>query len=280
MTGGTPGGTVWVDGALIDASIASVSPFDHGLLTGDGVFETLRVARGRPFAVRRHLDRLARSAEGMRLPSPSADAVRAAMDQVVEANGLVEGRLRVTVTGGPAPLGSDRADVRPTVIVAGGPLPPWPPAADVAVSPWPRNERGALTGLKTISYGENVVALAHARDRGAREAIFANLAGNLCEGTGTNVFLAVGGRLVTPPLSAGCLAGVTRELVMELVGVVEDDVPIAALASADEAFLTSSTRDVQPIRSVDGNQLAACPGPLGSAAAAAFRALVLRDLDP
>jgi branched-chain amino acid aminotransferase len=272
--------TVWVDGALVDGAVARVSPFDHGLLTGDGVFETMRIAGGRPFAARRHLDRLARSAAGMRLPCPAPADVLAAMAAVIAANGLQVGRVRVTVTGGPGALGSDRADVRPTVIVAAGPLPAWPPAADVAVAPWPRNERGALVGVKTVSYGENVVALAHARDRGAGEALFGNLAGNLCEGTGTNVFVGIGGRLVTPPLSAGCLAGVTRELVMELVDVVEDDLPLAALAGAAEAFLTSSTRDVQPVRSVDGRPLPECPGPLSEGAGAAFRALVARDLDP
>ena len=271
---------VWVDGVLADAGVARVSPFDHGLLTGDGVFESLRVTRGVPFAARRHLDRLARSAAGLRLPCPPPAVVLAAVREVVAENAVVEGRLRVTVTGGPAPLGSERGDVPPTVIVAAGPLPAWPAAADVAVSPWPRNERGALTGLKTVSYGENVVALAHARDRGAGEAVFANLAGNLCEGTGTNVFLGVGGRLLTPPLSAGCLAGVTRELVLELVDVTEEDVPVTALAAADEAFLTSSTRDVQPIRSVDGAVLPACPGPLTAAAAAAFAALLAAELDP
>ncbi|MGH9266371.1 MAG: aminotransferase class IV, partial [Acidimicrobiales bacterium] len=167
-----------------------------------------------------------------------------------------------------------------TVIVAAGPLPGWPPTTDVVVVPWPRNERSALAGLKTISYAENVVALAHARDRGAGEAIFGNLAGNLCEGTGTNVFLVTGGRLVTPPLSAGCLAGVTRELLLELVDVVEDDVPLAAIGGAEEAFVTSSTRDVQPIRAVDGRPLPSCPGPRTAAAAAAFAQLVARDLDP
>ena len=272
--------TIWIDGALVDELDARVSPFDHGLLTGDGVFETLQVVRFRPFASRRHLDRLARSTAGMRLPCPPAPVVRTAMEEVIRANGMEQGRLRVTVTGGPSPLGSDRAAVAPTVIVAGGPLPPWPPAADVVTVPWPRNERGALAGVKSISYGENVVALAYARDHQAGEAVFANLAGNLCEGTGTNVFLAVDGRLVTPPLSAGCLAGVTRELLLGLVDVVEEDVPLAHLAAADEAFLTSSTRDVQPIRRVDGRALAACPGPLTAAAAAAFSALVAADLDP
>ena len=271
---------VWVDGALVDEREARVSPFDHGLLTGDGVFETMKIVRGRAFAARRHLDRLVRSTAGMRLPCPPREVVLAAMEQVIGANGWGEGRLRVTVTGGPGALGSDRAAVEPTVIVAGGPLPAWPAAADVAVAPWPRNERGALTGIKSVSYGENVVALAYARDRQAGEALFANLAGNLCEGTGTNIFLGLGGRLVTPPLSAGCLAGVTRELVMELVDVVEDDLPMEALARADEAFLTSSTRNVQAIRTIDGRRLQTCPGPRTEGAGAAFKALAERDLDP
>jgi branched-chain amino acid aminotransferase len=271
---------VWLDGDVVDAADARISPFDHGLLTGDGVFETLRVVAGTPFAARRHLERLGRSAAGMRLPCPAEAVVRAAMDEVVAANGLVEGRLRVTVTGGPSALGSDRAEVRPTVIVAGGPLPVWPASTDVVVAPWPRNERSPLSGLKTISYGENVVALAFARDRGAGEALFGNLAGNLCEGTGTNVFLGVGGRLVTPPLTAGCLPGVTRDLLLELVDVVEEDLPLSALAGAGEAFVTSSTRDVQAVRAVDGRALPECPGPLTRAAATAFRALVARNVDP
>ena len=271
---------LWIDGVLVDEADARVSPFDHGLLTGDGVFETLRITRGQAFASRRHLERLARSAAGMRLPCPSADVVRAAMEEVVGANGLAEGRLRVTVTGGPSALGSDRTAADPTVIVACGALPAWPPSADVAISPWPRNERSPLVGVKSTSYGENVVALAHARERGAGEAVFANLAGRLCEGTGTNLFVGIGGRLLTPPLSSGCLAGVTRELVLELVDVVEDDLPLAALAAAAEAFLTSSTRDVQPIRAVDGRPLPYCPGPLTTAASTAFRAFLARSIDP
>ena len=271
---------VWIDGAVVDETEARISPFDHGLLTGDGVFEALRVTRSRPFAARRHLERLERSAAGLRLPCPPAATLRDAIEEVIRANALVEGRLRITVTGGISALGSDRGGGGPTVIVAGGPLPLWPPAADVVVVPWPRNERGALAGLKTISYGENVVALTHARERGAGEAIFGNLAGNLCEGTGTNVFVGIGGRLATPPLSSGCLAGVTRDLLLGLVDVVEDDLPLDALAGADEAFLTSSTRDVQPIRAVDDRLLPAWPGPLTAAAADAFGALLSRDLDP
>ena len=272
--------TVWIDGVLVDEREARVSPFDHGLLTGDGVFETMKVLRGRPFALRRHLDRLARSTAGMRLPCPPRDVVIEAIDAVIAANGWDDGRLRVTVTGGAGALGSDRAAVHPMVIVAGGPLPAWPATADVVVVPWPRNERSALAGVKSVSYGENVVALAYARERGAGEALFANLAGNLCEGTGTNVFVAVGGRLVTPPLAAGCLAGVTRELVTELVEVVEDDLPVEALAGAEEAFLTSSTRDVQAIRAIDGRPLPTCPGPLTEGTGTVFKDLMDRELDP
>lgn len=279
-----PGGgvvvKVWLDGSLVDAEVACVSVFDHGLTVGDGVFETLKAYGGRPFAVRRHLARLAASAAGMGLAAPPDDVLRSALEAVVDANDLGDAALRITVTAGPGPMGSARGTGGPTVLVVPATLPAWPPSVEVAVVPWPRNERGPLVGLKTTSYGENVVALAWARERGASEAIFANLAGNLCEGTGSNVVLGIGGRLVTPPLSAGCLAGVTRALVVEACGAVEQDVPVSALAGADEAFLTSTTREVQPVSAVGGRALPACPGPLTSAAAAALAAVVASDLDP
>ncbi|HVM05477.1 MAG TPA: aminotransferase class IV [Acidimicrobiales bacterium] len=271
---------VWMNGSLVDARSACVSVSDHGLTVGDGVFETLKTYGGRPFAVRRHLARLAASAAGMGLVAPPAGVLREALDAVAAANGLGDAALRITLTGGPGPMGSARGSAGPTVLVVPGALPAWPPSVQVAVVPWPRNERGALAGLKTTSYGENVVAVEWARRRGASEAIFANLAGSLCEGTGSNVVLGVGGRLVTPPLSAGCLAGVTRALVIEACGAAEEDVPVSALAEADEAFLTSTTREVQPISAVDGRPLPSCPGPLTSAAAAALTAIVGTDLDP
>jgi branched-chain amino acid aminotransferase len=271
---------VWVDGNLVDGDQPAISVFDHALLTGDGVFETLKTYGGKVFAVRRHLERLAHSAAGMGLAVPPGRELREAMEAVVAANDIDEGRVRVTVTGGPAPLGSERGSAAPTVIVAAAPQAPWPDSTAVHVAPWPRSERSALAGLKTVSYGENVVALAWAKDRGSSEALFANLAGNLCEGTATNVFVAVDGQLVTPPLTSGCLAGVTRALVIELTGAEERDVAIADLASVDEAFLTGTTREVQPVSAVDGRPLPACPGPLTQAAATAFAALVARDLDP
>ncbi|MBW3627581.1 MAG: aminotransferase class IV, partial [Actinobacteria bacterium] len=259
---------VWVNGRLLPADQAAVSAFDHGVVVGDGVFETMRVYRGTPFALRRHLDRLGHSAAGLGLALPGRSTLEGALAEVLAASGLAEARLRLTVTGGPAPLGSGRGAGPPTVIAAVAPLDPVPPTAEVAVVPWPRNERGAVAGLKTTSYAENVVALARAAAAGAGEAIFANTRGELCEGTGTNVVVGVGGRLLTPPLSSGCLAGVTRALVLERCGVEEQPLPLSALADADEAFLTSTTREVQPIATVDGHRLPEAPGPLTAAAMA------------
>lgn len=271
---------VWVDGGLVDPASASVSAFDHGLTVGDGVFETLRVYRGTPFALRRHLDRLARSAAGLALPVPDRAELERACAEVVAAAGLAEARLRLTVTGGPGPLGSPRGEAPPTVVAAVAPLAPVSPAAAVAVAPWPRNERGPLAGLKTTSYAENVVLLAWADERGAEEAIVADTIGRLCEGTGANVFVVHDGRLRTPTLASGCLAGVTRALVLELTDAEEIDLPLDALATAEEAFLTSSTREVQAIGEVDGQALPPTPGPRTKEAAAAFRELVASNLDP
>jgi branched-chain amino acid aminotransferase len=271
---------VWVDGRLVAADQATVSIFDHGLTVGDGVFETLKAVDGRPFATRRHLERLRRSAAGLDLRVPFGDdELRAAMAEVLAARALPLARVRVTVTGGIAPLGSERGEGGATVVIAIGPLKVVPASTAVCVVPWPRNERGAMAGIKTTSYAENVKALAHAKARGCTEAIFATTTGQLSEGTGSNVFVALGGRLVTPPLSAGCLAGVTRALVLEATDAVEEDVPMAAFHAADEVFLTSTGRDVQPVHQVDDRTLPV-PGPLTAAAADAFRALAARSDDP
>jgi branched-chain amino acid aminotransferase len=271
---------VWVGDRLWGEDEARISPFDHAIVTGDGVFEVLKVSAGRAFAVRRHLERLARSAEGLGLPAPDPSALRHAIEEVVRSNAVDEGVVRLTITGGPSALGSERGTSGPTLIVATGGPRGWPPTASVALAPWPRNDRGALAGLKTVSYAENVVALRWAHERDAEEAIFANLDGRLCEGTGTNVFVGRDGRLLTPPLASGCLAGVTRELLVELGVAEEEDLPAAALGQADEAFLTSSTRDVQPIATVDGSSLPAAPGPLTKAAMKAFADLCARAIDP
>lgn len=269
---------VWLNGSLVDDVDARIAYNDHGLTVGDGVFETIKAYDGVPFALRRHLERLEISARGLGLEPPSG--LTEAVEEVCRANSIGDAAIRITLTGGPGPLGSGRGDAGQTVIVATAPLTQWPDSVEVATVPWPRNERGATAGLKTTSYAENVVALARARSTGASEAIFANTVGNLCEGTGTNVFLAVDGRMVTPPLSSGCLAGVTRALLVELGVAEEVDVPLAALSEAEEAFLSSTTREVQPIHAVDGRALPSCPGPLTTAAAAAFTTLRESTPDP
>jgi branched-chain amino acid aminotransferase len=190
-------------------------------------------------------------------------------------------RIRITYTAGPAPLGSGRGDSAPTLVVVSASLPEAAESTRVATVPWPRNERGALAGLKTTSYAENVVALAHAQARGAGEAVFANLKGHLCEGTGTNVFYVVDGELRTPTLESGCLAGVTRALVLEWYGGREVDEPIDVVRGASEVFLASTTRDVQPVSAWDDVELPA-PGPVTQAAQEAWRereATMLEDLE-
>jgi len=276
---------IWFNGELVPLETAAVSPLDHGLVVGDGVFETLRVYDGTPFAWTRHLARLRSSADGLGLVAPDATVLRKAADAVIAENSLREARLRITITGGPAPPGSRRAPVPPTVIVVGFELEPTTANASVMIVPWTRNEGGALAGLKTISYAENVRALAYVEERGAHEAIFANTKGNLCEATGSNVFLVLDGACCTPPLSAGCLNGVTRQLLLEAgtqvgIPIAERDVPVDALRRADEAFVSSTVREVQPIATVDGVALPLTPGPVTTRLATAFTELTKRDLDP
>jgi branched-chain amino acid aminotransferase len=275
-------GAVWLDGELVSPSDAKVSVFDHGFTVGDGVFETLKLIGGRPFALRRHLARLQRSATGLGLAVPLGEQrLRAAIDEVVAAAGPDAGRLRITLTGGAAPLGSGRGEAPPTLVIAAGPQEPWQPDTAAVTVPWPRNERSATAGLKTTSYAENVVALAEARKVDATEAVLPNTAGNVCEGTGTNVFFHVGGQLLTPSLLSGCLAGVTRALVLELLDDAdEEDLPMSVLAEADEVLLTSSTRDVQPLRALDGRPLPGADGPVARRARAAIADVQARDLDP
>jgi branched-chain amino acid aminotransferase len=272
---------VWINGELVPDDEAKISVFDHGLVVGDGVFETVKVTDGTTFALSRHLLRLSRSAAGLGLPEPDLDQIRAGALAVVDASPrLPLARLRITVTAGIGPLGSGRANSPVTAFIALAGQTPPEASIDVVVAPWPRNEEGALAGLKTTSYADNVRALAYATEHGGSEAIFANIAGNLCEGTGTNVFAAMGGRLITPPLSSGCLAGVTRALVIEWVGAAEDDLPMTDLSNVDEAFLTGTTRDVQPIRCVNGRKLAAVPGPITRKAAEVFAMRSAESPDP
>jgi branched-chain amino acid aminotransferase len=272
---------IWLDGQLVPDDEARISVLDHGLTVGDGVFETFLLRDGAVVARRRHLDRLERSMAALLLPCPPRAVLERAVDEVAAANPVALGRLRLTVTGGIAPPGSGRGDAPCTVIAVVAAV-GEPPAATTAVvtMPWPRNERSAIAGAKTISYADNVVALATAAKAGASEALLPNTRGELCEGTGSNVFLVLDGQLVTPPLSSGCLAGVSRDLVIESAGAEERPVPMAALAEASEVFLTSSIREIQAVHAIDGRPVPAAPGPVTLAAIAAYQAVLATTLDP
>lgn len=273
--------TVWVDGRLVDAGEPVVTAGDRGLV-GDGVFEALKVIDGVPFAPTRHLQRLRASAAPLGIAIDD-DAIEAGIAAVVGTPPLRTGAfwLRVTVTGGVAAMGKAERGGAPTVIVSAAPLPVWPPTCAAAIVPWRRNERGALTGLKTISYIENGVALRYARARGADEGLFANTVDNLCEGAGTNIFVVVDGVVMTPPLSAGALDGITRQLVVEWIPeIVIADMPMEVLGNCQEVFVTSTSRDVHPVATIDGIDLPSAPGPVTEAVAAVFAERSRRDMDP
>lgn len=269
---------IWLNGALLPVEEARISPFEHGLLVGDGVFETLVVLDGRPIGGHEHWQRLERSCQIMGLPVMPEAEFLGAIAEVARGNGLSQARVRVTLTSGDGPLGSDRGAGTGTRLAAATPLNTWPATERVCLVPWTRNETGALAGVKSISYAENVLALAEAKRRGCGEALLANTRGQLCEGTGSNIFVVLEGALLTPPLASGCLAGITRLLVLRAcesagIPVLETDMPTSVLAQCEEAFLTSSTRHVHPISEINGRALAA-PGPVTEAVRRAYEAHV------
>lgn len=283
---------VWAGGRLVAPDAPALSPVDHGVTVGDGVFETCGVVDGVPFALTRHLRRLARSAEGLGLAPPDQDLVRGAVAEVLAAAPRA-GRLRVTVTAGPGPLGSGRAEgagtEAQTVLVVAGPAVPPAPVRVVRV-PWTRNERSSVAGLKTTSYAENVVALARATREGADEAVLANTVGDLCEGTGSNVFVEVGGELLTPPLTSGCLAGITRALVLEWSRAAglpvrearDGELPFDVLDEVSRGdghlMLTGSVRTAVPVVALDGVPLEV--GPLTTEVCALYARQASVELDP
>ena len=275
---------VWVNGDLVEPAQPSVSALDHGVTVGDGVFETAKLTGGRPFALTRHHRRLERSARGLGLPPLDLALLDKGISAVLDGEPIEFGRLRYSVTGGLGPLGSDRDDEALTYIVLAAPQPPNPVSGKISVVPWARNERSAVVGLKTTSYAENVVALARAKQAGAVEAIFGNTRGELCEGTGSNVFIVVDGVVLTPPPESGLLRGITRELVIEWgraagVEVREETLPLDVLDTADEVFITSSTKDILPVHAVDDRELSS-ERPVTTGLQEVFRTNGEADLDP
>jgi len=257
---------VCLDGRLGDDTSLSMPVTDRSLLIGDGVFETLAIVGDvngtRAFALTRHLRRLAQACATAGITVPSEARVRAAVDAVIDAYGTTPGRLRITATGSGHLL----------VTAAAAPTPKA--SISMLTSRWVRNERSPVTGVKSTSYAENAYALRWAQSAGADEAVMANTRGELCESTTANVFVGVDGELWTPPLSSGCLPGVTREVLLDNGIGAELDLRMAILSNADELFLTNSLRGVLAVRVIDGRLLQPCPGPLTEHAADVFAALV------
>jgi branched-chain amino acid aminotransferase len=275
---------VWVNGAGVDPAAPSIAALDHGVTVGDGAFETCKIVDGVPFALTRHATRLDRSMAGLRLPAPDHNVIDAGITAVLAGEPIGSGRLRYTVTAGAGPLGSDRDASPLTYIVTAAPQAPNPDTGKLVVVPWTRNERSATAGLKTTSYADNVVALAFAQERGGVEALFANSVGNVCECTGSNVFLVVDGDILTPDLASGPLAGITRALVIEWcreegLTVREEPLPMSILDRVQEVFITSSTKDVMGVDAIDDRQVTA-PGPVTARVIEIFGRLSRERLDP
>jgi branched-chain amino acid aminotransferase len=186
---------------------------------------------------------------------------------LVSAAGVDDLRVRITVTSGPGPVGLRRGGGSPTReaggctrLITAVPLPPWPETATAVVAPWAHDERSPLAGVKSTSRVDTVLAMVRAREQDADEALFFNQAGNLCEATTANVFAVRDGAVTTPPLSAGCLPGITREHVLRLcrelgIEAAERDLAGREITRVDELFLTSSTREIQPLVAVDGRPI-------------------------
>lgn len=243
----------WINDELVPIVDAKVSVLDHGFTVADGVFETLLVTNGKVFALDRHLARLARSAAGLGISAPDSVAITNGVSQVLSNNPHVDfGRLRITITSGSGPLGSDRTASAPTLVISLAEQAAWPATTKVLLVPWSRNENSPLAGLKTTSYAENVYALDAAKSQGFSEAIYCDTLGRLCEGTGSNIFLVKDEQIFTPSEASGLLRGITRDIVIEWAHeagfvVVERDVDPSELWDADEVFITSSTRDIHPV---------------------------------
>lgn len=268
-------------GSLVGPEGAVVSIMDHGFTVGDGVFETMKVTKEGAFAMTRHLDRLVASSKAMGAALPDVVHVREACEAVIAANRSELGelaRLRITWTSGSAPLGSDRVDADPTLVIATMAQKPWPATTSAISIPHIRNPRSLIAGVKTTSYGENVVALMKAHQAGASEAIIGTTDDRLCEGTGSNVVIVRDGIAMTPSLDSGCLAGITRALAVEWLDIVEQDIAFNDLAKADEVLILSSTRDIHPVTMLDGRDVAA--GPVGRELSEAFRARAAQVIDP
>ena len=273
---------VHLNGRLVPEDAARISPFDRGFTLGDAVFESFRAYRGRPFGMEEHLARLRRSCEAARIPL-NADLPRAVHD-VLNANNFIrqadpreapgappptDAAVRITVTRGVGGRGaSPRGVGHPTVLVTATPVnvPPEVYEKGVSVVAATRRripESSLDPGIKSTNYLVHVLARMEAEDAGADDALFVDAQGHVIEATQANVFAVKDGRLLTPPLTAGCLPGATRTALLKTVGPTvgvlgqERTLTVADLQAADEVLLTSSVTELAPVVRVEGKPIGA-----------------------
>jgi branched-chain amino acid aminotransferase len=275
----------WVNGRSIDPRNPAISVLDRGFLLADGVFETMRAARGVVLHLDAHLARLARATDRLAIAwPPHLDETVSDASHALRAEGA-DAAVRLTVTRG---IGSGFAPVagaEPTSVLVIQPLPPVPGhmaarGLSTVIVAGRRNDEGPTAGLKTLSYTDHVVAFLEARQRGADDAIVLDAHGHVAEGAASNLFVVIRGAMRTPPLSCGVLPGITRAHVMALAAAwgapVQEGVVVPSdLAVVEEAFLTSSLRGIAPIATIDGVAIGAgTPGPVTRRVMAAYDRVV------
>jgi len=278
-------GIVSVNGRITSAADAVVPVFDHGFLYGEGVYETLRTYGRVPFLFDAHMARLRRSAEMIALPVPMTDsALRAEVDRTAAACEGDELYIRLLLTRGVGDLSySLAATPAPSLVIIVKPLKPFPAASftkgiAVALVDIRRNHTAALNPLiKSNNLLNNALAMQEAYRRGAEEAVMLNQAGQVTECAQANLFIVMHGTLATPPLSAGLLPGITRQVMLDLAVELripggERQLSAADVTGADEAFITGTTREITPVTRIDGAAIGnGTPGPVTLRLLNAFR---------
>jgi len=248
---------VWLNGRIIPAAEASLSIFDRGFTLGDGVFETLRVKGGRPLWLSDHIARLREGAGTLGIPVPLDDAaLERGLMQLIEARGVAEASLRLTLSRGPSQargLWPPALPMTPTLLATLSPLPAAarPPLRMIVAQTVRRNEHSPLSRIKSLNYGDNILARREAEGLGADDALLMNGAGRIVCASAGNIFLRLGDAWITPPLVDGILAGTARRRLTRLLDAAERSIDLADLRNA-EAGLISNSLGLTAIREVDG----------------------------
>jgi branched-chain amino acid aminotransferase len=267
---------IWLGDKIVDEQDAKISVFDHGLLYGDGVFEGIRIYNNRVFELDAHIDRLYNSAKGIRLDIPmSREQLVSAIHKTVEANGVVDGYIRLVVTRGVGSLGLNPFTCEtPMVFIIADNIQLYPEelyekGMKIISATTVRNHPLAIPPqVKSLNYLNNILAKIEALDNDVPEAVMYNHEGYVAEATGDNVFMVRKGVVYTPPAEAGGLEGITREVVIRLAKkegfeVIEKNLTRFDLYISDELFLTGTAAEVIGIVDIDGRVIGdGCPGPV------------------